>query len=155
MQVLTIPYLEGLLVVGILRASRSLSYTSGSVVLANISRARAHACKKPARDLSLQYNAIVCASACSALQGLGAEYVWAHVGNLLRPLYLGIHATPGCWPAICMLWPVSLLNRFLFAQEKDLARPFSFQHAYSHTWRLFERADSYGVQMGKRRIPEW
>jgi hypothetical protein len=132
MQVLTIPYLGGLLIVGILRASRSLSYTSGSVVLANISRARAHACKKPARDLSLQSNAIVCAFTCYALQRLGAEYVWAHVGNLLRPLYLGIHATPGCWPAIRMLWPVSVLDSILFTQEKDLARPFSFQHAYSH-----------------------
>jgi hypothetical protein len=88
MQVLMIPYLGGLLIVGILRASRSLSYTSGSVVLANISRARAHACKKPARDLSFQSNAIVCAFTCSALQRLGAEYVWAHVGNLFQAIVL-------------------------------------------------------------------
>jgi hypothetical protein len=40
MQILTIPYLRDTTAIGPLRASRSLSYVSGSVVLANIYCAR-------------------------------------------------------------------------------------------------------------------
>jgi hypothetical protein len=40
MQILTIPYLRDTTAIGPLRASRSLSYASGSVVLANVYCAR-------------------------------------------------------------------------------------------------------------------